>query len=331
MFDEIVMNIRFVLGLQVTFVIFFSIIYGSNVSAQVFPKEKRIYLVDVTASMTGKGIVKTPDIFNKVKDELKNAVMSINDVNTEIVIIPFTNVPHSSIRGLISNRDSLISAIDKLSVRPGDTNIADAWSHGIQEIDSTRVNFIFMLTDGLHNYGPEKEALYDRLESWSSFARGHYYFAFYVMLTPNAKEQKICDIVDKTEQMWLIESSDVNISFISTYLNAKANIYDNKERSLPFRFSNPDAPRDNLKVDLKLEPNPYYEISYVGSNMDRGFVNFKIKGLKPLMELPIKTTLRLHILYDKEKNYLTFFTPEVVNLTILNHGTRIMIIKPIGK
>lgn len=54
-----------------------------NIYAQDFMKEKRIYLVDVTASMIGKGGVKTPDIFNKVKDQLTTAISNIQDTDTD--------------------------------------------------------------------------------------------------------------------------------------------------------------------------------------------------------------------------------------------------------
>ena len=114
--------------------------YHIKVNAQVFPKEKRIYLVDVTASMKGKGIVETPDIFEKVKSELTSAVKSIYTKDTDITIIPFTNVPHQPIIGNSNNKDSLIAEIDKLSIMKGDTNIADAWNELNLDTDQVYIN-----------------------------------------------------------------------------------------------------------------------------------------------------------------------------------------------
>ena len=71
-------------------------------------------------------------------------------------------------------KDSLLIGIENLSIKKGDTNIADAWSRGLQEIDSTRINYIFMLTDGVHNWGPEKEILYERLGEWQHIANNKY-------------------------------------------------------------------------------------------------------------------------------------------------------------
>lgn len=303
------------------------ILSAQDAFSQIVLQEKRIYLVDVTASMTGKGVVKTPDIFNKVKNELKFAIESIRNPDTEITIIPFTNTPHNIIQGSMMKKDSLLIGIENLSIKKGDTNIADAWSRGLQEIDSTRINYIFMLTDGLHNCGPEKEILYERLGEWQHIANNKYYFAFYVMLTPNAKEQEICRIVDSTNQMWLIESTNVNATFIKSNLNIQANIKDQKTVKLPFVISNPNATMDELDFDLQLNENPYYKITNIRPTFDKGYVLFDIIELKPLIDLPIEVQSKLSITYNKEKNYMTFFTPEIINFKIINRGIREMTIK----
>ena len=292
--------------------------------AQNFLQERRIYIVDVTASMEGKGAVKTPDIFSKVKQELVGAVNSISDPNTEVVIVPFTNVPHEPIKGVISNKDSLITDIQNLSIKKGDTNVADAWSRGVQEIDSSRVNYVFLLTDGLHNCGPEKNVLYERLRDWETLSANNYYFAFYVMLTPNAKEQEICQIADSTSQMWLIESMNVNVTFVGSSLNVQTNIKDKKTVRLPLRLSNKAILKDGLDFTMELEKNPYYRMENFRPYLDKGYVLFDVVELKPLRELPIEVWTKLHILYDKEKYYMTFFTPEVINFKIINRGIREM-------
>lgn len=295
--------------------------------AQVFPKEKRIYLVDVTASMKGKGIVETPDIFEKVKNELTSAVKSVYTKDTDITIIPFTSVPHKTIIGNSNKKDSLIAEIDKLSIMKGDTNIADAWNAGLREIDSTRINYIFLLTDGLHNCGPKSSILYERLRDWHNIATGKYYFAFYVMLTANAKEQEICKIINETEQMWLIESTNVNATFILSYINVQANIKEHKQNiRLDLNISNPNVTKEELSFNLELENNPFYKITNVRPQLDKNCVLFDIVELKPLMELPLEIWLKVRFTYNKEKHYLTFFTPETFNFKIINRGIRKMII-----
>lgn len=320
-------KLRYMMKIRNTLLLSLACLFLSQVTlAQNFMQERRIYILDVTASMEGKGVVETPDIFDQVKKELRDAVESIDNPNTEVVVVPFTDVPHEPIRGMISERDSLLEDIRNLSIKKGDTNLADAWSRGVQEIDSTRINYIFLLTDGLHNCGPEKEVLYERLKAWEGVSQNKYYFAFYVMLTPNAKEQEICQIADSTSQMWLIESMNVNVTFVASDLNVQANIKDKKTVKLAFNVSNRNLSKDNLDFTIEMEENPYYALTNFRSFIDQGYVLFDIAELKPLMDLPIETWLKLYVRYDKEKYYMTFFTPEVINFKVINRGVREMTI-----
>ena len=320
-------KLRYMMKIRNTLLLSLACLFLSQVTlAQNFMQERRIYILDVTASMEGKGVVETPDIFDQVKKELRDAVESIDNPNTEVVVVPFTDVPHELIRGMISERDSLLEDIQNLAIKQGDTNIADAWSRGVQEIDSMRINYIFLLTDGLHNYGPEKEVLYERLKAWEKVSQNKYYFAFYVMLTPNAKEQEICQIVDSTNQMWLIESMNVNVTFVASNLNVQANIKDKKTVRLAFNISNKNLSKDDLDFTIEMEKNPYYALTNFRSFIDQGYVLFDIVELKPLMDLPIETWLKLYVRYDKEKYYMTFFTPEVINFKVINRGVREMTI-----
>ena len=143
------------------------------------------------------------------------------------------------------------------------------------------------------------------------------------MLTPNAKEQEICQIVDETNQMWLIESMDVNINFVRTYLESQVNIKEKKTVKLPFKVSNKAMSKD-LSFDMILEENPYYKVSNFRPHLDSGYVLFDIMEQKPLIDLPIQVWLKFYIKYDREKNYMTFFTPEVINFKVINRGIREM-------
>lgn len=95
----------------------FCFLISQAVYAQNYMQERRIYILDVTASMEGKGVVKTPNIFEHVKKELYNTLKSIENPNTEIVIVPFTDIPHKPIIGSISKRDSLLNEIQNLNIK----------------------------------------------------------------------------------------------------------------------------------------------------------------------------------------------------------------------
>jgi len=132
-------------------------LFCSKAVAQPPLQEKRIYLVDVTASMEGKGAVETPDIFHTVKKSLSETIQQIRDTTTEIEIIPFSNKVYKGIHGKVADKDSLIRCVNELAIKNGDTNIADAWSYGLTRLDTTKINYFFVLTDGLHNCGPERK------------------------------------------------------------------------------------------------------------------------------------------------------------------------------
>lgn len=310
-------------------IIFFicTMISANKLCGQSYMQEKRIYLVDVTASMIGKGNVKTPDIFSKVKDGLLETVNNINTPSTEIVIVPFTNRPHEKMNGQIIAKEGILDNIKSLDIKHGDTNIADAWNYAIQEIDSTRVNYLFILTDGLHNCGPQKDSLYNDLRKWADISKDKYYFAFYVMLTPNAKEQEICDIVDETQKMWLIESMNVNVSFLSSNLEVSTNVKNKKTASIYYESNNPAIFNDSIDFCLILNENPYYEMENFKLDMLNKKASFDLKELQPTINIPIETILELRIDYDKRKYPMLFFTPDAYKFNVVNKGIREMIIK----
>lgn len=295
--------------------------------AQIIKEEKRIYLFDVTASMEGKGSVNTPNIFANVKKQLVNAINGISNMNTEVVVIPFTNKPHGIIKNSLNNRDSLVTEVEKITVKRGDTNIADAWLSGLQEVDTTKINYLFMLTDGLHNCGPDKEILYTHLRDWGDISKGKYLFAFYVMLTPYARELEIANIVEETEQMWLIESMDVNVSFINSGLTLTTNINNNKTIRINFTSNYPKVFDEKILVDLSLQDNEYYQLSNIQSNFAKRYIEFELKEMRPKIDIPIELQLSLKIKFNNKDYPLVFFTPDNVAFNIINKGVRVMNIK----
>lgn len=293
-------------------------------SAQAPKTEKRIYLLDLTGSMEGRGGVHTPNILQTVKDNLAATIENIDDPNTEIVIIPFTNVPHNAIEGVASIKDSLITQIQKLGVRSGDTNIADAWSEGIKNLDNSKINYLFLLTDGLHNTGPSKQVLFERLRKWGETAPGNNEYAFYVMLTPNAKETEICEIVDSTSQMWLIESMDINASLIRTAMNQRKNVFSNPSTSISFFSNNRNTRFEDLGLQVSFEENDFYYVDNLKKSVVGDIYTFDIFEKLPKIQMPLDTTLTLRLSYDKEKNPFVYLTPEVISFRVINQGPRIL-------
>jgi hypothetical protein len=148
------------------------------------------------------------------------------------------------------------------------------------------------------------------------------------MLTPNAKEQEIVQIIDNSEQIWLIESMDVNALFIRTDFVLRTNIHDNKKVNILFSINRQNYLTEDFDFSIKMEDNPHYQITDVENNLVKGNqVNFNILEKVPLLSIPTHTILGIDIVYDKVKYPLVFFTPEHINFEILNKGIRKMEIK----
>lgn len=300
----------------------------SSLYAQKYLQEKRIYLVDVTKSMAGKGVVPTPDIFETVKGNLIRAISDLEDPNTEIIVIPFTNKPHQMIHGYVSQKDSLVNALNALGLKQGDTNVADAWTMGVSCLDSTKVNYMFLLTDGLHNCGPSQDELFYRLKQWEFIRSKKYFFAFYVMLTENALDQQIRTIADSTAQMWCIQSLNINAALIRTSLVHRSNIFEDKTIQVKFASNNSSVFVDDLDLSFALQDNNYYEISSTRrDSVDSSVYEFDVIEKTDKINIPVDVSLMLHVNHNRMKYPLVFFTPEDIEFRIINRGVRRMTLK----
>lgn len=304
--------------------------FSINAKASKLMDERRIYLVDLTRSM--EGFNGAEHIFDTVKDQLRQAVLSINDTTTEVIIIPFTNKPLEIYKNKISQKDSVLNYISNLTTRTGDTNILEAWQRGEGLLDSDKINYMFMLTDGVHNCGEPIDSLYKSLDNWHKMTHGKYQFAFYVLLSENAREKEICRIVESSKQMWLVPSMNIHTDFIIGNMNLSINIINSNKVKLHLACTNPGIFNQGFRFKISMPENDCYRIINASDAIDsNGDVTFEIQKLKPQKELPVTFKTKILIDYDKQKFPFVFFTPEEYNLNIANVGTRIMNIKKLDK
>lgn len=304
--------------------------YTNNAKVSNFIDERRIYLIDLTRSMEGyKG---SENIFDNLKNQLRQTIGSLNDTTTEIYLIPFTNKVQGQFNCTLAKKDSILNYIDGLKTMMGDTNILDAWKRGVELLDSTKINYMFMLTDGIHNTGDPVDSLYHELQSWHHKARGKYQFAFYVLLSEGAKEQEVCRIVDASKQMWLVPSMNLQVNFIVGKMNQSVNINNITKVKIHLTCTDPEIFNRGFRFKITLPENEYYKIKDADEVLDaNGFLSFIIEKLKPQSELPVSYKTKLNVSYDNAKYPFVFFTPEEYNLNIVNVGTRKMIIKSLKK
>ena len=312
--------------IRIFLVVLMVFICVGSVSAQEKKLVKRIYLVDVTKSMIGEGKINgkknaTEDIFSSLRRNLANIMCDNCAVcdDDEIVIIPFTNKTFNAIRGYGRNRREIADSIIELTTRPGDTNIDAAWLAGINELDSNKINLLFLMTDGIHNYGPDVNVLYQHLEEWRDDQDN---LAFYFMLTDNAESQKIKDIADTKSTMIAKRISNIKIDILQLSASYRITFKGENASFKMTSLSNSCCPQELDCVVLTLDNNANYSIDRYHIYTNK--VEFSIKGKCPRNLRPLSEDNSLTFSWNDKQ---IFILPKKVNIQINNIDTRTMIIR----
>ncbi|MCR5014735.1 MAG: hypothetical protein K6A28_08195 [Bacteroidales bacterium] len=296
-----------------------------EISAQSLSLEKRIYLFDVSQSTTRSN---RAGVFEEMKKTVGEAMNDIIDPRTEVVIIPFADRPVSDkdvIEGTMAKKDSLLMQVESLKPRPGNTNLADAWMKGLDYLDATKLNYLFVLAAGTQNAGPDQETLYDRLRAWDTISEGKPYYAFYVMVDDKAIDPEIQLAAEETRQMWAIESMNANPILFTTPNVQYHNVFEDKTVGVPFTSNNMKASLEDLDLRFVVDDNPYYNITETRQNEnDPRVFEFKVLEVVDRINIPLNVDLNVQVRNDDKKHPDVFFIPEELSLKIYNRGVRRM-------
>jgi len=319
---------------------FFSInTYGQN-----FKDEKRIYIYDLTLSMFGHN--GAPNIGEDVKIQLISAIKRINDPSTEIVIIPFQDdilgiwkelATPSGKKILIQN----VNAIDPKKLAETRTNICGAWSKAISLINNKKRNYLFLLTDGIQNSQKgDANCIYKLISDYCQRADTMDVFAYYVMLTAQAQDPKLENIIKDCSHIEFVTGTDINIIELhpqSTDLNL--NIPEKEyldERTMKFDLKGSVVLPPKFQINFKLQDNPYFRLASQSSILDKNG-QCKIK-LVPLMSdtellkvVPVQSSINLRLSVDKVKFQRIFASPNEIKLVLNNRREKTLNIEIIQK
>lgn len=174
--------------------------------------DRCIYLWDVTKSMQGHDKTTQQynqelDIWDQVVRWLKDDIDHISDENTEIYILPFQErilvddpVAWSG-KASKADKAKMMKKIDGAKNQfsnLSNTNISGPFQEVMDRyIDKSRSNMVILLTDGQQsrNFGGQ-EAWRRLLAKWHPFAKEHNAFLTYVMLTKEAQDDEIDDVLE---------------------------------------------------------------------------------------------------------------------------------------
>ena len=275
-------------GLKLLLLFCVMFLYPIDILAQQdrFKNERRIYLWDVTLSMKGYQN-KTPNIYDKVITALEKDINSVKDEQTEIWVLPFqTKILNKwTVKANNAGKKELIDKIKTFSNNDvTNTNITVPMSEVMNGIikDDKR-NVLILLTDGNQNASNYPlDTLLDVIRKWCSFAEKNDAYAFYVMLTQFAQNEKLIETIDKTCRMSKIISEEGNIEFNFVELlpqtNYKYNIKDDAGKKLTIQFDckkSVSIPED-LKIRCYCEQNSYIEVEDIASIVN-GTLNIDVK------------------------------------------------------
>lgn len=121
-----------------------------SVSVGLSAKNYRdVFLVDVSASMSGQGSKTSASVFEHMRTELSEVFPTAK--SAEVSLVTFgTNVFDTKTFKLPSELTGLSSLIQEMTPRMGRTDIYAAWQAGIQLLPDT-VSRLFLISDGQHN------------------------------------------------------------------------------------------------------------------------------------------------------------------------------------
>ncbi|WP_342383040.1 vWA domain-containing protein [Bacteroides ovatus] len=234
-----------------------------------------IYLFDCTQSM--KTVV---DIWEPTKKYLREDIERLSPSST-VAIIPFQGNTHPTIQFECKdfNWNKIEEKFDRYIEDKTNTNICSAWDKGVEYIDVNKDNYFYILTDGedtVKGIG----ALCQRIREWCGQYKNSY--AFYVMLTENAKEneKELSEAIGTCSTIRLIDPKGHISPFgIFEEVTLTTNTLElEKQIKLPFSTVGKYDAAVNCKDSL-------FGVSLVDNTISDGKAIFKIDARKSKQEI----------------------------------------------
>lgn len=278
-------------------------------------QERRVYYLDCSYSM------KSLKIWDKVRDNLKNAIDNVSDETTELIVIPFTDrrtthfpLPIFSEFATVNGKRNLKNAIDQMLCDKACNTIHHVPLEDFvsNRVNTSKITYMFLMTDGQNE--KEISQFENLLNQWGNRFSNKNVYGFYVMLHKEAKNPKVEQIIEEQEHLWKVETADVNINLIRFDDKATFNIRGDKFVEIPVY-----GKVDNTSIQLEVESNDCYEIDRYDV-LDNN-LRIYLKGKQPQSLLPDLISLYIKSTYIGNDNY-TFLVSDNIQLTCINKKER---------
>ena len=301
-----------------------------------FKNERRIYLWDVTLSMKGFK-EKTPDIYDKVITALEKDINSIIDEQTEVWVLPFQTkiLEKWNVKATIAGKKEIIGKIKTFDNKDvTNTNITVPMTEVMNSlIKPDKRNVLILLTDGEQNAkNYPLETLLDVIRKWCDFAEKNDAYAFYVMLTQFAKNDRLIEVIDGACRMYKGEGTDFNFVELLPQDNIKYNIKDDMGKKIPLKVDckkRVTIPED-LKIRCYCEPNPYMDVDQL-TVVKNGMIELELKpkqnydSLRQVLPIDTNEKIILHFDVENEDLYpLVSLLNKECSLELINKPEKIL-------
>lgn len=293
--------------------------------------KKYIFELDITKSMWGIGEPGSIDIFEQVRNQLIKAIDNIDDPSAEIVLVTWqdqiisTWKEHANTKG----KEHLVEQLKKITVKsvPGqNTNIYNAWVEAKKHVDPSKINVVYLLTDGRHSVpNPPISKLYNEIPKWASFSAENDSYMFLVELTSQAIDNKMRSLVEATDKVEFIHGIEFYTLFINNTSPA-INIDEKLEFTLNVNKQNLPEKYNDIKIGLQINSD-LFEIVNSSITLEQTPIAIKIRLKKSLEEvkaaLPQSSILPINITFDDTKYKHIKLINKLVNCKIINKKEKV--------
>jgi len=193
------------------------------------------------------------------------------------------------------------------------TNIVDPVKEFYTRIDSSKINYMFLFTDGEHDEPKTLPDFLPTIESWAANTIGRDAFGFYVLVHQDADKPNIRKSVESQDNFWIVPDARVRIKICTLPSSIKFNVRDEKgpkSISLSGRFAGAAG-----QVDL-IASDEYYDVKCTHSDIKDGKIDVEVtpkNGVTP----PVEHTIVLSPVIADADAY-TFVGPKSIDLVVSN-------------
>lgn len=279
-------------------------------------KERRVYYLDCSYSMVTNGI------WDKVRDNLKNAIDNVSDETTELIVIPFAfdtghheTLAAYSEKATDSGKANLKSKIDALKeTKSTMTYLSDPLNDFYSlRADDSRVTYMFLMTDG------KDEGKDDRFKSllrqWGGKSGNRNVYGFYVMLHDEANDPAVEGIINSQSHLWKVKTADVNINLVRLQSSAVFNARSDEYFDVPIVYGN----LKGMKLGAEFSGTSAYKVS--GTKTEGGKLRVFVTFAGDVYQLPESLDEKLSISMSGKGDF-DFLVTESVDVKCLSKPER---------